>query len=139
VSAEWARLYDQGGLYVGFPQFFDDGKKQAWLKTGIEFYENIPNLSTVSAREWADWSLVPLQESQKKITIELERKNSNDPSLWVYLVAEGEKRVGVREVTWAFEAEGELQIGVYAARPTENDIGGESLEVTFENFNVIKT
>ena len=58
VSADWVRLYDQGGLFVEFPPRDDhhhsqgEGQgeyKRFWLKTGIEFYNDIPNLSTVSA------------------------------------------------------------------------------------------
>ncbi|TDL26133.1 hypothetical protein BD410DRAFT_784174 [Rickenella mellea] len=134
VSASWTRLYDQGGLFILFPQSAEG--KQFWLKTGIEFYNNQPNLSTVAAREWADWSLLPL--SSNSITVEIERENKDGmgkgPSLWIYLV-EGNKRTAVREVTWAFEKDDDdIQVGVYAARPTVEGDAEDALEVSFEDF-----
>ena len=147
VSANWSRLYDQGGLFITFPSNPDLGKgpigpsNSFWLKSGIEMYNDRPNLSTVAAREWADWSLLPLEG--KSVTIEIEREKV-DPSiglgssLWVYLVAEGGKRTAVREVTWAFQFEGEMQVGVYAARPTkiEGD-SGEELVVEFTDYELV--
>lgn len=142
ISADWVRLYDQGGIFVEFPG--SAGDKRFWLKSGIEYYNDRPNLSTVAAREWADWSLLPLKE--KKVTVEIEREG-RDPakgsgsSLWVYLVevVDGkEVRTAVREVTWAFETEGTLKVGLYAARPTEED-GSQELVVKFEEFHVYDT
>jgi len=138
VTAAWSRLYDQGGIYVAFTTLPGKGTsegKRCWLKTGIEFYNDQANLSTVAAREWADWSLLPLPSNS--VTIEIEREaGGTGPSLWVYLV-DGEKRTAVREVTWAFELEGDIDVGVYAARPTEVDgEDGEQLVVTFDNFEI---
>ena len=146
------RLYDQGGLFVEFPPRDDqhhhsqgEGQgeyKRFWLKTGIEFYNDIPNLSTVSAQAWADWSLLPLPASETKITIQLEREEINatkrtGSSLWVYKVDKSpdgkEIKTALREVTWAFEKEGPINVGVYAARPTSGD-GGNELVVNFEDF-----
>lgn len=93
-----------------------------WVKTGIEFHDERPNLSTVAAREAADWSLVPLTNTS--VTVEIERENVDGvlgSSLWVYLY-EGGKRTGVREVTWVWDGlvkdEDVVQVGVYTARPT---------------------
>ena len=111
----------------------------------MEFYNDRPNVSTVSAREWADWSLLPLQESQTKVTIEVEREpidkeKGSGSSLWVYLVGLDETgketRTALREITWAFEHEGSLDIGVYAARPTAGD-EDEELKVSFYDFEVV--
>ena len=138
VSADWTRLYDQGGFFLYLPSTVGDAKR-CWVKVGIEFYSDRPNLSTVAAREWADWSLLPLDD--KSVTIEIKREEVNlekgkGSSLWVYLV-EGEKHTAVREVTWAFETEGEIAVGLYAARPTVIDgETGEELVVNFENFEV---
>ena len=139
VSATWERLYDQGGLFVLFPQY--SGTKQFWLKTGIEFYNGSAQLSVVSAREWADWSLFELAPGTKEVTVRIEREINKDQtlgsSLMVYFVpadVDGQStRKMVREVTWAFEKEeGDLQIGVYAARPTELDGDTESLSVKYD-------
>lgn len=120
ISAAWARLYDQGGILLQLPSKTGDGEKQRWIKTGIEFYNERTNLSTVAARDWADWSLLPL--SSKSVTIEVEREpvdaaKGTGSSIWVYMI-DGRTRVAVREVTWAFEIEGDMKVGLYAARPT---------------------
>lgn len=147
VSADWTRLYDQGGLFVFFPnsvgQTFGDTTptKQLWLKSGIEFFHDRPNLSTVASREWSDWSLNAINGTS--VTIELAREAVDvekglGSSLFVYTVVDGVRdEVPVREITWAFEVEGEMQIGVYAARPTPtSDSDEEKLDVLFKDFQL---
>lgn len=137
VTAPWTRLYDQGGLFIFFPS--QASGKRCWLKTGIEFFHGRPNVSTVAAREWADWSLNALDG--KSVTIEVEREEFNEEkgtgsSLFVYTVVDGKRlEVPIREITWAFAEEGEMSVGVYAARPTAiGDGDAEELEVKFDNF-----
>ncbi|GJE90544.1 DUF1349 domain-containing protein [Phanerochaete sordida] len=157
VRARWERLYDQGGLFVVFPgpsgsATAGDGEGDAaqgsvagrfWMKAGIEFFHERPNVSVVAAREWSDWSLTPLASEgpETGVTLELEREAVNvvdgkGSSLFVYVVRDGVRdEVPIREVTWAFEHEGEMRVGTYAARPTplgEDD--GEKLTVFFEGF-----
>lgn len=146
VSAAWTVLYDQGGLFVRFP--LKDGQtsdQRFWMKTGIEWYNDRANLSTVTAREWADWSLIPLDHWSNTVTVEIEREaidaeKGAGSSLWVYLVkktGDKEERVAVRECTWAFETEGDIEIGVYAARPTDPaDHTPKNLEVELKGFSV---
>lgn len=158
VSADWTRLYDQGGLLVHLPstvvvpvgegQGQGESKRRCWVKTGIEFVGGEPKVSVVAAREWADWSLNTLpRPTSKSVTIELVREqidiaNGKGSSLFVYLVEDEETgrrgEVPIREVTWAFEQEGEIEVGLYAARPTKLDgDGGESeLNVKFEAFSI---
>ena len=139
VSADWERLYDQGGLLVVFPQY--SGQKQFWLKTGIEFYNGSAQLSVVSAREWADWSLFELPPNTQTVSIRIEREINKDQkpdsSLMVYFLSQNAdgsvERKMVREVTWAFESEeGDLRVGVYAARPTETDSPNKTLSVRYD-------
>jgi len=143
VSADWTRLYDQGGIFVSFPKPLPDGRR-CWLKTGIEYYGGRTCLSTVAAREWADWSLIPMPSPTTSVTIEIEREavdaaSKSGSSLWVYLV-EGERRAAVREITWAFEGVEDtdtFQVGLYAARPTKADPEtGEELHVTFADWKL---
>lgn len=114
----------------------------AWIKTGIEFYDSRPNLSTVATPpiSTSDWSLIPLSSDTVTIKVERERADGGvkGPSLWVYLV-EGTTQTAVREVTWPFSAERlleNLHVGVYVARPTklegENDT--EELSAQFTDF-----
>ncbi|KAF8891113.1 hypothetical protein CPB84DRAFT_1784436 [Gymnopilus junonius] len=151
VHGNWSTLYDQGGLALFIPD--EDIKK--WVKTGIEFVNGKPFVSTVGTSRWSDWSLVQLPESAGgKVTIQVERETKGDErveSLWIYIINEetGEK-LGIREITWWFRqdvAQGEeendgyrcLLVGVYGARPTVPEGAGrekEELEVKIENFEV---
>lgn len=132
VSAEWKELYDQGGLCIIIINKENGSKK--WVKTGIEFVEDAPHISTVATDKWSDWSLRPMPSSGGLgATIELSKES--DGSLWVYLL-EGVKRSPMREVTWFFDGSGEDEcwIGVYAAKPS----GSGDLEVTFSHL-IIET
>lgn len=127
VSAHWSKLYDQGGLL--FVVNNPDGSRK-WVKTGIEFVDDKANVSTVAKDRWADWSLLPIiPTGGHAATIEMVRE---DGSLWIYL-NEGLKRTPIREVTWAFEDEGEKEcwIGSYAAKPSAD---GPDLVVSFRHL-----
>ncbi|PPR05152.1 hypothetical protein CVT26_012239 [Gymnopilus dilepis] len=146
VSGNWSTLYDQGGLALFIPD--EDIKK--WVKTGIEFVNGKPFVSTVATSRWGDWSLVPLPENANgRVTIQVERETKGDErveSLWVYIINEetGEK-LGIREITWWFRHDiprGQedaayrcLLVGVFGARPTVPE-GNDPLEVKIENFEV---
>ncbi|KAG8761023.1 hypothetical protein FRC14_000132 [Serendipita sp. 396] len=126
VSAEWTRLYDQAGLVLLWPaegkSLEDDEPPAAWVKTGIEFYDEQANLSTVATPKTSssDWSLIPLDSNTVTIEIEREHKLEDGPSLWIYLVTE-RGRKAVREITWVFSEDRLLEdmlVGVYVARPT---------------------
>ncbi|KAG8899878.1 hypothetical protein FRB99_006396 [Tulasnella sp. 403] len=146
VEADWTRLYDQGGLVLYLPKPSGAQDKEPWLKTGIEFYGNRANLSTVAtaARATSDWSLVPLDGGTAKATVRVEREihdGQPGPSLWVYLIGPDGQKNPVREVTWVFEnsaAGGDLQVGAYAARPTKagNEDDVEELIVHFSALSV---
>jgi len=120
-------------------------EERKWVKTGIEFYDNEPYVSTVACDRWADWSLVQtgiktLDGGEKEVTLELERSEKDD-TLWVYVV-DGEKKMPVREITWALSdvdgngkgEESVCRVGVYAATPTVGD-GRAELEVAFRGLN----
>ena len=131
VAADWKELYDQGGLCIIIKK--PDGSRK-WVKTGIEFVEGAPHISTVAADRWSDWSLRPMpSEGGSGATIEMVREN--DGSLWIYLV-EGIERSPLRVVTWFFDAneEEECWVGVYVAKPS----GSDELDVTFSHL-VIET
>lgn len=137
VSAQWTRQYDQGGLVLLLPS--KDKAPPRWVKTGIEFYNDRTNLSTVAADRAADWSLVPLRASNVVVEIEREEKAGVlGPGLWVYFYDEG-KRHAVREITWVFDGsvadEEEVRVGAYVARPTadKNDEDG-LLVVEFQDL-----
>ena len=138
VSANWSRLYDQGGLVFVLPATAAKPTDQKWIKTGIEFYQGATYVSTVAADAWADWSLVQVGIHDGKVTIEIERKEGDD-TLWIYII-DGEKKIPIREVTWALSEANvaDCWVGVYAAAPTiakaENEKG--ALSVKFEGWEL---
>jgi len=132
VLADWKDKYDQGGLCL----VIKSADTTRWVKTGIEFLNGKPNISTVAKDKWSDWSLRPvLNESNNDATIELE--NARDGSLWVWLVASNGERSPLREVTWwgDLAKDTECWVGVYAAKPAphgEND----NLIVNFDRLSI---
>lgn len=76
-----------------------------------------------------------MAEDTSSVTIEFERKAGSD-ALWAYWVTNEEKRP-VREVTWALideeDGNGEVWVGVYAARPAKL---GTELQINFSDFAV---
>jgi uncharacterized protein len=129
VTAQWKDLYDQGGLCIIIHKA--DGSRQ-WVKTGVEFVDHAPHVSTVATDRWSDWSLRPMPSMGSSGAI-IEMAREKDGSLWVYLL-EGVKRSPLREVTWFFEGEGEGEdncwVGVYGAKPSETG----DIEVSFSNL-----
>ncbi|KAL2039507.1 hypothetical protein N7G274_007779 [Stereocaulon virgatum] len=145
VSADWKTLYDQGGLCLALPipegQSSEHLGERRWIKTGIEFYNGGPQVSTVACDRWADWSLLPLPNvsmGASSVTIGMEREvldGKKGSTLWVYILEGVEKRA-VREVTWVFGEEqdtvGDCWVGVYAAKPTKDEGKSErELDVQF--------
>lgn len=135
VSAKWQTLYDQGGLVFIMPQANGTNK---WIKSGIEFYNGQPFVSTVTADNWADWSLAETdKENPDELTLEFER-NPKEDTLWVYIV-KGDKKIPVREVTWAlYDPNGNAKcwVGVYVGKPTASAEGVQDLVVSFNDFQL---
>lgn len=132
-SAEWKTKYDQGGLCL---MVNPSSSNRKWIKTGIEYVNDEPHLSTVVKDRWADWSLRPLAETGSGATIEME--NAEDGSLWIYAITSTGQKSPLREVTWWGELEEstECWVGPFAAKPAP---GGEKedLIVQFEGLKVI--
>lgn len=137
------RQYDQAGLLLHLTKPGVPENKTKWLKTGIEWYNGKPYISTVSCDAWSDWSIVPIPEytsaeTRPRATIEVERLAKDQNTVWVYWIirdAEGKEteRRPLRELAWMFaDVEGwSIGIGGYTCRPTTE--GGEGLlEAQFE-------
>ena len=130
VSADWKHKYDQGGLCLVINP---NEKHRQWVKTGIEYLESRPNVSTVATDRWSDWSLRPMPVGSD-IGVTIEIASEDDGSLWVYVV-EADKRVPIREVTWWADVNkaADCWIGVYAAKPTKEQ---ENLVVRFDDLRI---
>ncbi|KAH8895830.1 hypothetical protein GQ53DRAFT_33788 [Thozetella sp. PMI_491] len=152
VSFLWTEQYDQGGLLLSFRRKGSDpaAPPQKWIKTGIEFYNGKPMLSTVSCDAWADWSVSPLTTSASDTsataaaaktwtTMLIQREqDGNGTGLWVYQVLDGGEKVPLREICWAFgdgsADDWEVEVLGMAARPAETATG--ELEVEVKDFEV---
>lgn len=108
------------------------GREPKWIKTGIEFYEGSPRLSTVCTDNWSDWSVAPapspqdIQSGKKSVTIQVEKEVGDDGSLylWVNYLDELEKKTQLRQIGWVFGEDGgkgwEMNLAAVAARPEKN-------------------
>ncbi|KAK3323845.1 hypothetical protein B0T19DRAFT_214696 [Cercophora scortea] len=151
-SFPWTEQYDQAGLLLSFRPLHSPNtitSPTKWIKTGIEFYNGQPQLSTVACDRWADWSVSPLatvdaaepsktETSWTTILIEKEvnfnETNERGSSLWVYHVLEGGEKVALREICWVYGddndgVEWELEVLAMAARPAKNATTGLEVQV----------
>lgn len=132
VAADWSQKYDQGGLVLLISP--DSDRVTQWVKTGIEFLNGQPHVSTVATNVWSDWSLRPLPETDlRSATIELE--SNEDGSLWAYLLDDHGNKSPMREVTWwgALDKSTQIAVGVYAAQP---DKDFQEIVVSFDGLEV---
>ncbi|KJX97694.1 hypothetical protein TI39_contig470g00006 [Zymoseptoria brevis] len=161
VFAPWKTQYDQGGIFIAFPNPADaeggesGGTKKLpsarlkgikHIKAGIEFFETSSVLGIVGTDRYSDWSLSPMSnEYHQKATFRAVRDGT---TLWIYAAQKGsEEEAGgeglkpMREVKWAFmegREDAEVWVGVYAAKPTAEAGEDEEkgIEVTFEDLVV---
>ncbi|KAJ4385018.1 hypothetical protein N0V85_008332, partial [Neurospora sp. IMI 360204] len=139
--------YDQAGILLAFrrrSESSDSGIPPKWIKTGIEFYQSQPQLSTVATDTWADWSVTPLLSSPagadagQWTTILVEKSgDEHGQSIWVYRVVldeqtgEEKSRTALREICWVYGLDGEwdLEVVAMAARPEKEVKDGEEKEL----------
>ena len=57
VSGDYRHLYDQAGLMLRVDE-------RNWIKTGIEFTDDLMHFSVVVTREVSDWSVIPLFDAK---------------------------------------------------------------------------
>lgn len=133
VTAQWAQLYDQGGIMVVVKSKSGENR---WVKSGVELLDGVPRVGTVARDAWADWSLYPVvSKDGKSATVLFENKVGD--SLWIYLIGDDGTKHPLREVTWwaELEADAELQVGVYGAKPSK----GGDLRVEYRDFKVVSS
>ncbi|KAI1122686.1 hypothetical protein F5Y10DRAFT_253445 [Nemania abortiva] len=157
--APWTERYDQAGLVL-VPRRAStspptaEAPPEKWLKTGIEYYHDQPQLSTVCCDRWADWSVSPLSKPVDPsrgggVTLEAVRESDeNGKSVWIYQLvldeATGEvvERLALREVCWILADEDEddgrawvLDVSPLVARPEKSATAPLSAE--FKEFSVV--
>ncbi|KAI1866963.1 hypothetical protein JX265_007539 [Neoarthrinium moseri] len=150
--ADWTERYDQAGLLLALQRTSSTASPspvEKWVKTGIEFYNGKPHLSTVGCDRWADWSILPLTEgkTEKGVTLEVVRESDeNGKSAWIYqVILDGagnvKEKLPLREICWIFADEDEkggeewvLDVSPLVARPEKS--AKESLKARFDEFEV---
>lgn len=110
----------------------DKPDARKWIKTGVEYYEGQPRLSTVCTDNYSDWSVAPVPNwedikcGKQAVTIEVEKEVGDDGSLylWVNYIDELAKKTQLRQIGWVFGDNGgegwELEIAAMAARPEKS-------------------
>jgi regulation of enolase protein 1 (concanavalin A-like superfamily) len=79
VVGAFSAQYDQAGAMVRLDE-------RNWVKTGIEFFEGRPRLSTVVTYENSSWVVAELAPSTKELTLSLKRRGD---ALEVHYSADG--------------------------------------------------
>lgn len=161
--APWAEAYDQGGLLLQPRQRNPTAATSSpppprWVKTGIEFFEGAPHLSTVTCDRFADWGLYPLEagagtaaDGGVPVTLEVARDGEGrGRNAWVYRLVPGSgpgappRRVPLRKICWLFAdedgdagagAEWLLDVSPLVARPAKG--APDALRVEFAGFEVV--
>lgn len=143
-NATWTEQYDQAGLLFALrPRGTDPSAPgQKWIKTGLEFYNGTPQLSTVACDRYADWSVTPLAavgSTTDPISLLVERDESElGVSIWVYYLPPGSgEKVPLREVCWFYAEEGgewDCEVAAFAARPEAK--AKDELKVEFSGLDV---
>jgi regulation of enolase protein 1 (concanavalin A-like superfamily) len=67
VRGSFASQYDQAGIMLR-------ADEQTWLKTGVEFFEGRPRLSTVLTLGWSSWIVADLPAGTDEVTLRVSRR-----------------------------------------------------------------
>lgn len=152
--ADWTECYDQAGLLLALKRASAPTKPEEpaekWIKTGVEYYQDKPQLSTVGCDKWADWSVSAVGDTvdpAKGLTLEVVREgDEHGKSAWVYRLirdADGnvQEKIPLREICWIFADENEnggeewvLDVSPLIARPEKK--ATTALQVNFMEFSV---
>jgi regulation of enolase protein 1 (concanavalin A-like superfamily) len=120
VSGHYRELYDQAGLMIRIDE-------KNWIKTGIEYVNQVQQVSAVVTREFSDWSVVPVPNNAASIWLKLTRKND-----FVEISYSFDNHSFLMLRLAYFPPKVPVQIGIMAAAP---DGGG--FPVVFKEFKVM--
>ncbi|KAF2670687.1 hypothetical protein BT63DRAFT_424626 [Microthyrium microscopicum] len=153
VSFAWKERYDQAGLLLCLRKRSVSEEQSVelttappakWIKTGIEFYNGKPMLSTVACDAWADWSVTPrtmgagASATATWTTLSIEKEqDENGVSLWVYHIDDLGEKIPLREITWVFGHDPDrwnIEVLAMAARPEKSAI--DILEVSIKDMAI---
>jgi uncharacterized protein len=67
IRGAFASQYDQAGIMLR-------ADEETWLKTGLEFFEGRPRLSTVLTAGWSSWMVADLPHGTDEVTLRVSRR-----------------------------------------------------------------
>lgn len=100
IRGNWSAQYDQAGVMLR-------ADERTWLKTGIEFFEGRPRLSTVLTLGLSSWTVANLPDDTNDVSLRLSRRgdaveirystgdSAPDLAALVYLPPDAELLAGV--------------------------------------------
>jgi uncharacterized protein len=119
ITGQYQVLYDQAGLMVR-------ENETTWLKCGIEYVEDVQNVSAVVTRDFSDWSVVPLVQPPTSLWLYIQRRAE---AIEIQYSLDGDRYQMLR-LTYLSNTP-TLQVGIMAASPQ-----GEGCDITFEGFKI---
>ena len=119
ISGEFKSRYDHMGLMLRIDE-------EHWIKTGIEYVDEVYNFSTVVTSEFSSWNVIALNEIPGFVWIKaIRRKNSVE----ILYSLDGEN-FKLSNLAY-FPAQRTAMVGMMAASPD-----GEGYKAVFENFKI---
>lgn len=119
ITGQYKELFHQAGLMIRIDE-------KNWIKTGIEYVDDVQNISAVVTRDVSDWSVVPRHNSPEAVWLKLLRKGDYVEIRYSF----DQKEYDMLRLAY-FPPGVKVQIGMVAAAP-----GKLSFPVTFEDFKV---
>lgn len=122
-SGDYTVQYDQIGLMLR-------QDRTHWIKTGIEYSDNVPNFSTVVTRGLSDWSVIQRPDAQGRQAVRLTRKGEA-------ILAHFREETGAWKLMRLanFEISEKLMIGPVACSPLREE-GQDAFCATVHEFNI---
>jgi uncharacterized protein len=119
ICGFYRELYDQGGLMIRIDE-------KNWIKTGIEFVNEVQNLSAVVTREFSDWSVVQRNDNPSEVWFTLTRKNDFVEIKYSF----NNQDFSMLRLAY-FPPNVPVQIGMMCAAPD-----GKGFSIEFDNFEI---
>lgn len=118
-SGRYRELYHQAGLMLRLDE-------KNWIKAGVEYVDNVQNVSAVVTRDFSDWSVIPQSGNPEAVWLRLRRQRD---TVHIDYSLNGKAWSMIRLAY--FPASNPVEIGLVAAAP-----GKEEFSVIFERFSL---
>ena len=120
VTGQYKALYDQAGLMLRLDE-------QTWIKAGIEYVDELQNVSAVVTRVYSDWSVSPQSHNLESVYLRMTRQYDSVRIDFSF----DDFTYQMLRLAY-FPPDVSVQIGLMAAAPD-----GSGFDVVFEQFSVL--